>query len=233
MIIHPTFNGPAVSKRSPPRQVKQNVNCRCTCGHNLVSQPGTSNNHLYMKKQTCFHCGTPGYIAKNYLNRAYTPYYTQGRQDVARGRSVKRNSSRSRSSDGNWNTNNDRKQVIKENKDKTILKKNSRDNLMKPNLIKSRSVSPKLSHGSPYRYRWIPKRSNIKDKKISKSNVKASIYVSNKFIKSNYIWVPNGNADQSSHHPLNSSSTIFDSKDMVWKEVKYLDGHSQPSVSMD
>ena len=47
----------------------------------------------------------------------------------------------------------------------------------------------------------------------------------NKILKAYYRWVPKGNADQSSHNPLNSSCTIFDAKDMVWKEVKYMDGH--------
>ena len=100
VVVNSNINRPVVSKYSPPKHVKKTTNYKCACGHNLDMQPWTSDNNPYVKKQTCFHCGTPGNIAINCPNCAYVPYYAQGRQNISRGRSLKRNSSRSCSNDG-------------------------------------------------------------------------------------------------------------------------------------
>ena len=73
---------PAVGKYRPPFQAKQCACCNCACGNNQKrgkdTPPGAGRNNFPVKKKTCFHCGTPGHIARNCPNRAYVPYYTQG-----------------------------------------------------------------------------------------------------------------------------------------------------------
>ena len=70
---------PAVEKYRPPIPVKQSACCNCACGKNKRqgkdTPPGAGRNNFTVKKKTCFHCGTPGHIARNCPNRAYVPYY--------------------------------------------------------------------------------------------------------------------------------------------------------------
>ena len=71
---------PAVEKYMPPIPTQQSSCGKCACGNNKRqgkdTPPGAGRNNFPVKKKTCFHCGTPGHIAKNCPNRAYVPYYT-------------------------------------------------------------------------------------------------------------------------------------------------------------
>lgn len=234
VIVNSNANNSVISKYKPPKQVKQVDQCKCACGNNLrqaeSTRPGTSHNNFYLKKQTCFHCGIPGHIARNCPNQAYVPYYAQGRKSVPRGRFSRRNSSRSRSSDSDWNANKAMNQASTDRKSKKVVKPDSRDTSAKPKSIQSRSVTPKSSQGSSSSHRWLHRRSKSKDNTASKSNVNAPVCVRNKIFKPNYRWVPKCPVSQSSKSTLNSS---FDSRDMIWQQVSCVDLNGQPSVTMD
>ena len=100
-------NKPAVEKYRPPIPAQQSACCKCACGNNKRqgkdTPPGAGRNNFTTKKKTCFHCGTPGHIARNCPNRAYVPYYAQGWKNARSGRYFKRNPSWSRSDNGDWN----------------------------------------------------------------------------------------------------------------------------------
>ena len=94
-----TPNKPVVKKYRPPIPAQQSACCKCACGINkrqgMDTPPEAGRNNFTVKKKTCFHCGTPGHIARNCPNRAYVPYYAQGWQNASRGRHSKRYPSRS------------------------------------------------------------------------------------------------------------------------------------------
>ncbi|XP_023745672.1 serine/arginine-rich splicing factor RS2Z32-like [Lactuca sativa] len=131
----------------PPKQAKQNACCKCAYGNNqrqgMGTLPETCRNNFYVKKYTCFQCGTLGHIARNCPNRPYVPYYIQGWQNVPRGRSSKRNPSRSQSHNGQWNMKKANNQNPKDKKGMSDKKQNSRDA-----YVRSRSFKSKASRRS-------------------------------------------------------------------------------------
>ncbi|KAL4554303.1 hypothetical protein LXL04_039582 [Taraxacum kok-saghyz] len=148
-------NTSTVEKYKPKKFVRQSDKCACTCGNsgkqkqsfNRYQQtshgPRPSPNHIVLKRQTCFNCGTPGHVARNCPHRPYVPYYAQNWQNMPRRKSSKiGNSSRSCSSDGDWNTDKAKNQASRDMKNKNH---DSRDAFIKPKWVRSKS-----SQGSSY-----------------------------------------------------------------------------------
>ena len=110
------FKTSTVEKYKPKKFVRQSDKCTCTCGNSgkqkqipirdpqTSQRPGPSPNCILLKRQTCFNCGIAGHIAKNCPKPSPVPKYEQSWQNVPRRKTSKRrNSSSSRSSDGDWN----------------------------------------------------------------------------------------------------------------------------------
>ena len=135
--------------------------------------PGEGTNNFIVKKKTCFHCGTPGHIAKNCPNRAYVPYYAQGWQNASKGRFSKRNPSRSHSRNGDWNAQKAKNQSHKAKNQNPKGKKGM--SAKKPNPRDAPMKSKSKSYQRP--------TSN------SKSSVEAPIRSKKKWVKPNYKWV--------------------------------------------
>ena len=72
-------NQPVVGKYRPPKQANQSVYWNCAYWNNKRqgkdTPPEVGRNNFTVNKKTCFHCGTPGHIARNCPNHAYVPYY--------------------------------------------------------------------------------------------------------------------------------------------------------------
>ena len=174
---------------------------------------GTGRNNFYMKKQTCFHRGTPGHIARNCPNRAHVPYYAQGWQNAPRGRYPKRSPSRSQLCKGDWNTQKGKNQNSKVKKGMSAKKSNPRDVLVKPRSVRSKSSQRSASS--------------------SKSSAKAPIQSNKKWVKPNYKWVPNVYFPKSSNDSNISTSYVCDKQDMSWERVPCKDDKDQLSFKMD
>ncbi|TLX69632.1 hypothetical protein E9993_22845, partial [Labilibacter sediminis] len=175
---------PNASVKSGSKSADSKCVCSCSCGNSLKqnqpktksqNQPGTKSpyfgpgpnpNHPPLKRQTCFNCGIPGHIARNCPHRPYVPYYAQGWQNVPRGRSFKRNPSRSRSRDGNWNEAKAKRQKKKDKQAKTCVVQSPKSNLTKKPVQKSSN--------------------NF----VSKSGIDGPIQVSSRILRPVYKWVP-------------------------------------------
>ena len=170
-----------------------------------------------MKKKTCFHCATLGHIARNCPNHAYVPYNAQGWKNAPSGRYFKRNPSRSRSDNGDWNAQKAKNQSYKAKnlnpkgkKGMSAKKPNPRDAPVKP---KSKSSQRPASN--------------------SKSSAKAPIRSKKKWVKPNYRWVPKVQSPKSTNDSNISMSSVCDKLDMSWEKVSCVDDKGRPSFKMD
>jgi hypothetical protein len=186
--------------------------------------PRPSPNHMVLKRQTCFNCGTPGHIARNCPHRPYVPYYAQNWQNVPRRKSSKRgNFSRSRSSDGDWNADKAKNQA---SRDMTNMRQDSRDAFTKPKWVRSKSSQ---GSSSSSHLKFKPK---AKGRPNSKSSVETPMR-SNKRHKPDYRWVPKVPASNKRHNPVITSCSLSNKQDMVWEQVPCVDGNGKPSYKMD
>ena len=119
--------------------------------------------------------------------------YEQSWKNVPNGKSSKRNSSRSRSSNGDWNAIKAKNQVSNQ-KFKYVKKPDSRDVSAKSKSVKPRSVKPKSSHG-PSSSSHLPNKPKSKGNSVAKASVVAPIC--KKILKPIYRWVPKKPASNS------------------------------------
>ena len=202
--------------------------CSCACGNT-----SGFTNDFYVKKQTCFNCGIPGHIARNCQNRAYVPYYAQGWQKVPRGRSCKRNISKSNS--GNTTKNSQQDKTTTKPKDKTVTRPDLRVDSTKSHS--DRSISSPKSSSLSYKknmskkQQWIPKSiPKSKSKTNSKSKSKTPNRSNNKSSKPNYQWIPKvAKLEEISVDSCN----LTNEQSMCWEQVMKIDSNGKPSLSMD
>ncbi|KAL7583467.1 hypothetical protein Lser_V15G43948 [Lactuca serriola] len=211
---------PTIEKSQPQKFVKQPNKCSCACACACGSSSkrtffgqGPSHNLIYMKRQTCFNCRTPGHISRNCPHCLYVPYYKQGWQNVPRGKFSKKNPSRSHSRNGDWNmkkTNNQSPKVQKGMSDKMP---NSRDFSVRQRSVRSKSSRRLVSS--------------------SKASAEPSIRSNKKWVKLDYRWVPKVLTPKSSNDSNISSSSVSDKQDMSWERVHCVDDNGQPSFKLD
>ena len=175
--------------------------------------PGTGRNNFTVKKRTCFHCGTPGHIARNCPNRAYVPYYAQGWQNAPSGRYFKRNPSRSHSENGDWNTQKAKNQTHKA-KHPTPKAKHPT-----PKNKKGMPAHKSSSRDAPVKPRLVRSKSSRQPTSSSKSSVEAPIGSNKKWVKPEYRWVPKVKTPKSSNDSNISSFSVCDKQDMSWEKV--------------
>ena len=150
-------------------------------------------------------------------HRAYVPYYAQGQQNMSRGRSTKKNHSRSRS-DGDWNADKAKRQKAMVKRDRT------------PGSSQGSSSSSHL--------RKKPKATGGPN---SKSSAEKPIRLNNNVLKPNYQWVPKSKLSKlpkaqkskSSDIPVKSSNILSDPQVMSWESVLTVDSDGKPSVKID
>ena len=210
-----TVNVISNNKYRPHKPVLNETKCKCDCelkrqqgtrkgdGPLETSGSGNSHNPPTQRKQTCFNCGIPGHIARNFPRRPYVPYYGQTGRHEFRGRTQRRVSPENRASDGNWRKDKAHKQAARVRSDRF------RPKSVKPNSAKS-----------------VPKP-------VPKPCVNPSICVSNKVLKPNYRWLPKGSRSQNSSSTTSSVCSIFDTQDMTWQSVSSLNNCGKPSYVMD
>ncbi|TLX69674.1 hypothetical protein E9993_22800 [Labilibacter sediminis] len=206
--------------QKPVKSVKQPDRCICSCGNIL-------------KDQTCFNCGIPGHIARNCPHRPYVSNNGQGWQNVPRGKSSKRNPSRSRSCDGDWNAKKAKKQtpskpvdkkVQKDKPVKSVQKPNPQGAFTKPKWVKSKS--PKGS--SPVSH--LKHKPKAKGVSIPKSSEETPIRLNQNKLKPNYRWVLKRLVPNQTPAVFNSLS---DKQDMILESVVCVDVNGKTSVRMD
>ena len=182
--------------------------------------PEVGRDNSPVKKRTCFHCGTPGHIARNCPNRAYVPYYAQGWQNAPRGRYSKRNPSRSRSDNSDWNAQKAKNQTPK-------------DKHPNPKGKKEMSANKPSSRDAPVKPRPVRSKSSRQTASSSKASVEAPIGSNKKWVKPEYRWVPKVKTPKSSNDSNISSSSVCDKQDMSWERVSCVDEKGRPSFKMD
>ena len=110
----PIVSQPSISIAPSLASQPNNIACFCetskgVCRENESDKCSTSSNN---NKQICFNCGTKGHIARNCLNRTFVSYNLPRGENEFRGRSLNRNSSRSRSRNDDWAGERNRKRDI-------------------------------------------------------------------------------------------------------------------------
>nr|KAJ0191548.1 hypothetical protein LSAT_V11C800412810 [Lactuca sativa] len=217
-------NQPAVSKYMPPFQAKQSACCNYACGKNKRKgkdmPPGTGRDNFTVKKKTCFHCGTPGHIARCCPNHAYVPYCAQGWQNAPRGRFFKRNPSRSHSDIADWNS---------------MKAKNSIPKAKHPNPKGKKDMSANKPNPRDAQVKQRPVRSNSSQRPTSRSkpSAEAPIRSNKKWVKHDYKWVPKVQSPKSVNDSNISTSSVCDKQDMSWERVPCIDDKGRPGFKMD
>ena len=224
-------NQPAVGKYRPPFQAKQSACCNCACGKSKRQgkdmPPGAGRDNSTVKKRTCFHCGTPGHIARNCPNRAYVPYYAQGWQNASRGRHSKRYPSRSRSDIDDWNAKKAKNSTPKA-KHPTHKAKN-----LNPKGKKGMPAKKPSSRDAPVKPRPVRSKSSRQSASSSKSSTEPPIRSKKKWVKPNYKWVPKAHSPKSTNDSNISTSSVCDKQVMSWERVLCKDDKGRPSFKMD
>ena len=179
LASHPSINI-APSLASQP----DNIACFCetskgVCRENKSDKCNTSSNN---NNQICFNCGTKGHIARNCLNRIFVSHNLPRGENEFRGRSLNRNSSRSRSRNDYW--------VDKRNRKRDIFHSHKRffnhlvlNRLPKGSIATQRSSSSQSNSGSSTN----SGRSNTCFKQIVKHKMTK---LTEFFKKPNYKWRP-------------------------------------------
>ena len=126
-----------------------NIACFCetskgVCRENKSDKCSTSSNN---NKQICFNRGTSGHIARNCLNRMFVSYNLPRGENEFRGRSLNRNSSRSRSRNDDWADERNRKRAVFQ-RHKKVFNHPVPGSLPKTSTAKPRLSSSRSSSGS-------------------------------------------------------------------------------------
>ncbi|KAL7598885.1 hypothetical protein Lser_V15G22440 [Lactuca serriola] len=159
-------------------------------------------------KQICFNCGTTGHIARNCLNRMFVHHMSKRGENESRGRSLIRKSSRTRSRDDDWKTNQNKKMASFQ-KNKHVFNKFT-NSLPKSTQAKPKSISSKSRSGTS--------NSSSRNSTYSKQTKKKTIS------KPKYQWMPKLKSDQS------SSSSVSIEKEKLKDESMKVKG--QPRTVM-
>lgn len=228
-------NGSDDIASKPSTSLNNAVKCACTCAcgnkgkqktkrtKSKSKGPGPNPNHPPLKKQTCFNCGVPGHIARNCPHRPYVPYYAQHWHNGPSRRSRKRNPSRPRSSDGNWNEDKAKRQ-------KAALDKLGKQHDTRGDFIKPTWVRPKSSQGS-CSSTHLEQRLKAKGNLAPKSSVAAPNRSKHPHVKPDYRWVPKGS--KSNKCPDTAKQSISDNQVMSWESVTTIGVDGKPNVKKD
>ena len=122
--------------------------CKCENArkYNKDHKSDKSSTQSNDNKQICFNCGTAGHIARNCLNRMFVHHMLKRGENESRGRSLIRKSSRTRSRDDAWKTNQNKKMEGFQ-KNKQVFNKFT-NSLPKSTQAKPKSISSKSRSGS-------------------------------------------------------------------------------------
>ena len=160
-------------------------------------------------KQISFNCGTASHIARNCSNRMFVHFSTPRKENVSRGRSLTRKSSRSRLREDGWK--------ILNNKKKAYPKPNKQV-FYKSTITEPMSILSKGAFGSSTTRSRKSKRSK-KKKNVPNPPVN--------FLKPNYKWVPKSTIVRSS----SSSECVFD-VNLINSKDKFVNVKGRPMIVM-